>query len=181
MPISMPKVLENKHTQIVLAIIVVVLLLWWINRPSNESFNQESKSQEQYVVPEHIEPSYYDSETGTMMTSPDFIPQSFEPAWGSSSDSQANFDSPNFKDKIGVMERATDLGDETLAFNYCSKSCCADQYPTPFNMPTNANVCKNKGDFVPSSYTCNNAWEDTGCLCMTKNQSEMLATRAGNL
>jgi len=37
-----------------------------------------------------------------------------------------------------------------------------------------------KGEFVPSPYSCNNAWQDSGCVCMTKNQKDFLASRGGN-
>lgn len=71
-------------------------------------------------------------------------------------------------------------GDESLSFNMCSKSCCSPQYPTPFALPEDPLVCNSKDEFVPSSYTCNNGWQDSGCVCMTKKQSKFLGSRGGN-
>jgi hypothetical protein len=179
----------DKNTKIILAVLVVVVLLWWLNRPStvsnrsSETFIQDSGDSEE-IIPLHSEenePSYYDSKTGTMMTSPDYIPSDIEPAWGQPAVNQTKYDSPMFANKVGAMEHATDLGKNTLAFDLCSPSCCADQYPVPFPLASDPEVCKNKKDFVPSSYMCNNNWQNSGCLCMTKDQSEMLATRGGNL
>jgi hypothetical protein len=185
----MPSIFEDKKTKIILAIVVIVLLLWWFNK--SNSLHNENDTPEQfgpgrqptgdYVVAQHVEPAYYDPQSGTMMTSPDYIPQEIEPAWGKQADNLGHYDAPNFNAKVGAIDRATDIGDASMAFDMCSKSCCADQYPLPFNLPGNPEVCQNKGDFVPSSYMCNNNWEDAGCLCMTKRQSNMLATRAGNL
>jgi len=67
-----------------------------------------------------------------------------------------------------------------LHTNLCSKSCCSEQYPLPFKMRHEPSVCKNKNNFVPSNLMCNNAWQDVGCLCLTKDQASFLATRGGN-
>lgn len=71
-------------------------------------------------------------------------------------------------------------GNSGLGFNMCSKSCCSPQYPPPFHVPVDPLVCNSKDEFVPSSYTCNNGWQDSGCLCMTKKQSKFLGSRGGN-
>ena len=67
-----------------------------------------------------------------------------------------------------------------LNYAMCSKSCCSPQYPTPFNQDTDVVVDKMKGEFAPNSYKCNNAWQDSGCLCMTNNQKDFLTSRGGN-
>lgn len=75
-----------------------------------------------------------------------------------------------------------DGGNGTLGLtsNLCSKSCCFPQYPLPFEMPVDPLLCNSEEEFVPSSYTCNNGIQDTGCLCMTKEQSQFLGRRGGN-
>lgn len=70
-------------------------------------------------------------------------------------------------------------GSAGLHFNQCSKSCCSDQYPLPFKMPADA-ACDSKDEFVPTNYTCNNAWQDSGCVCLTKDQANLLGSRGGN-
>jgi len=71
-------------------------------------------------------------------------------------------------------------GNAGLNFNMCSKSCCSPQYPPPFSMPVDPLVCKSGQEFVPSGYSCNNGWQDSGCLCMTKNQALFLNRRGNN-
>ncbi len=74
-------------------------------------------------------------------------------------------------------------GENGLAgFNYnlCSPSCCSPQFPTPFASGVDSMVCASEDQFVPTSYTCNNAWQNSGCLCMTENQARLLTTRGGN-
>ncbi len=78
----------------------------------------------------------------------------------------------------GMNPMSDDLG---LNFNMCSKSCCSQQYPTPFGLPSDPALCSLKDELVPSSYSCNNGWQDSGCLCMTKKQAKFLGTRGNNI
>lgn len=71
-------------------------------------------------------------------------------------------------------------GNSTIINNMCSKSCCSKQWPVPFAMPENAYVCANKDQFVPSNSFCNTSLNDSGCLCLTKQQAQGIANRYGN-
>jgi len=71
-------------------------------------------------------------------------------------------------------------GNAGLNFNMCSKSCCSPQYPPPFPLGSDPLVCNSKDEFVSSSYKCNNGWQDSGCLCMTKEQALFLNKRGNN-
>lgn len=71
-------------------------------------------------------------------------------------------------------------GEFSMGYNMCSKSCCSPQYPPPFDLPIDPLVCGSDKEFVPSSYTCNNGWQDAGCLCMTKDQASFLSHRGNN-
>lgn len=71
-------------------------------------------------------------------------------------------------------------GKMSIQHNLCSKSCCSEQYPTPFKLKYDGNVCANKNKYVPSQIMCNNAYQDSGCLCMTKDQAKFLNNRGGN-
>jgi len=71
-------------------------------------------------------------------------------------------------------------GEATVMNNLCSKSCCSDQWATPFKQSYDPYVCANKSKFVPSNIFCNNSFQDSGCLCMTKDQGNFLGTRGGN-
>ena len=71
-------------------------------------------------------------------------------------------------------------GKMSIQHNLCSRSCCSEQYPTPFKLKYDGNVCNNKSKYVPSQIMCNNAYQDSGCLCMTKDQANFLTNRGGN-
>ena len=78
-----------------------------------------------------------------------------------------------------------DDGRMSVQHNLCSRSCCSDQYPTPFKLKHDPYVCnaKNKdgsSKYIPSRVMCNNTFQDSGCLCLTKEQGEFLYNRGGN-
>lgn len=73
-----------------------------------------------------------------------------------------------------------DNGNMSLQYNLCSKSCCSSQYPPPFSITPDDYVLLSNKDYVPSNMTCNNAWQDSGCLCLTKEQALFLNSRGSN-
>jgi hypothetical protein len=131
-----------------------------------ESHNLDVKQNE---IP--VEPTEYDAGSGTIMSGPEFIPSQFLSPWY-----QAY--TGNLKNQYLLDDG--EGGTMGLNFNMCSKSCCSDQYPVPFKMPIDSNVCDSKDEFVPTNYSCNNAWQDSGCVCMTKKQANFLGNRGNN-
>lgn len=71
-------------------------------------------------------------------------------------------------------------GEMSIQHNLCSKSCCSEQWPTPFKQKYDPYICANKDKFVPSKTFCNNSFQDSGCLCLTKDQAKFLYNRGGN-
>lgn len=71
-------------------------------------------------------------------------------------------------------------GQQSIQHNLCSKSCCSSQYPTPHKLKHDPFVCANKDEFVPTNTMCNNTFQDSGCLCMTKKQANFIRSRGGN-
>lgn len=71
-------------------------------------------------------------------------------------------------------------GEMSVQHNLCSKSCCSEQWPTPFKQKHDPNVCANKDEYVPSNIMCNNSYQDSGCMCLTKKQGRFLYNRGGN-
>lgn len=86
------------------------------------------------------------------------------------------------KKKYGEIDMLDDglNGGAGLNFNLCSKACCSQQYPPPFLTSLDSFVCNSNKKFVPTSYSCNNGYQDTGCLCMTEDQSKFIGSRGQN-
>ena len=74
----------------------------------------------------------------------------------------------------------SDKEDSGLIHNMCSKACCSAQYPLPFKLKIDPMLAESKEEYYPSNYTCNNGWQDAGCVCMTVQQRESLDNRGGN-
>jgi hypothetical protein len=154
----------DKRLILILVVIAFVLFnLYSSTRCSREGFSEETPvvaQESQQIVPVAI-----NNDTHTLMSGSQFIQQDdIIPAWGEYDDAD-------------VGEGVDDLG---LRYSMCSKSCCSNQYPTPFDVPTNEMVCNSDAEFVPNNMTCNNSMEDSGCLCLTKKQLGFLANRGGN-
>lgn len=71
-------------------------------------------------------------------------------------------------------------GKYSVQHNLCSKSCCSPQWPTPFKLDNDPYIEKNKDKYAPSNMYCNNSFQDSGCLCMTKEQSKFIYNRGDN-
>lgn len=118
-----------------------------------------------------IKPTFFDSGSGVMMSGGELTPKELLSPW--------------YQTYTGDVKNHFLLddggnGSNGLHFNLCSKACCSDQYPTPFKLPYEDKVCNNKQKFVPSPYMCNNAWQDSGCVCLSKSQGEFIGSRGGN-
>ena len=148
----------------ILAFVVLVIVYYLITVPK-EGFESSATD----GVNEVKVPALYNRETGQIVSGSEFlgVPDEVATAWGAS---------------FGTNENLDDGNDGIYGLNYsmCSKSCCSPQYPPPFALDKDVVVDKMKGEFVPSPYNCNNAWQDSGCVCMTKNQKEFLSSRGGN-
>ncbi len=130
------------------------------------SHNIEGKQDEQ-----QIQPTMFDAGSGTIMSGSEFNPTQFLSPW-------YNAYTGDMKNHYLLDDGAG--GSAGLQFNMCSKSCCSEQYPLPFKMPNDEFIDKNKKEFTPTNYSCNNAWQDSGCVCMTNNQANFLGSRGGN-
>lgn len=163
-----------------LAILLVVIFIYkkYIN---TENFKQESPVAQhvnvvypetttmphEYIASENelqVVPTHHIPDTRTIMSGTGYVPHNeIMTAWG-------------------TLENNDEIDSETntMKFNFCSSSCCSAQYPTPHVFNTDVDVNQYKDSFVSTSHTCNNAWQNGGCLCMTNEQSEFLASRGGN-
>ena len=174
----------QKFIMVLLACVVVYMLirrreLFGATEESSIKFDKEG-SQKQFDASEsHQEeiptvPMLYDRTTGIQTAASEFVglPEEIIPAW-SDSDVVANY---------GKIDKLDDGYNGAMGLNYnmCSKSCCGPQYPPPFATDSDVMVEKHKGEFVPNNYMCNNAWNDSGCVCMTQKQHDYIQSRGNN-
>ena len=102
----------------------------------------------------------------------------FENAWMKTNEIN-NLNNNRIKN-YGIFDSPIYNGYYGLNHSPCSKSCCSLQYPTPFLITSDNFMCKSPEKYVSSNYTCQNSYQDRGCLCMTKKQKKMLETRGNN-
>lgn len=173
---------------VVIIIILILVYVWpylskklnsWFCK-STEKFVNQNNFVDESVPPQWkqepvggIRPPVYDAYTDKIEGGSLFIPQPMFYNTEGTLVQEGNVSTGNLRDLKG-------LGDEGLNFNLCSPSCCSDQWPVPFKMPVDKMTCQSKDKFVPTSYTCNNGWQDSGCLCMKKEQAEFINLRGLN-
>jgi len=161
--------------------IVIVLILWYVLmaifvKPHhvvvNENFNdtQVLKVDENNEVVDKNLP-FVDPKTGTLIDGPGYEQGEIE---GITQDAFSKIPSNYY-----FLDDGAD-GEMSIQHNLCSKSCCSEQWPTPFKQKYDPYVCGNKDKFVPSNIFCNNTFQDSGCLCLSKDQSRFLMDRGTN-
>jgi hypothetical protein len=135
------------------------------NSPVNsKSLEMDQRSREIKMDPPNLNP-----DTRSVMAGDGFIPQKDTiPAWGGNN--------------YGLVDDLDDGagGNMGLHYNLCSPSCCSAQYPTPHKLAKDPLVCGREDEFVPSSITCQNSWQNSGCACLTKKQASFMSNRGGN-
>lgn len=169
------------------AIIIGLVILFWILYPMKEGYNavndanttnenqqdNQINTEEINNIPEDngaVNPPYVDPMAGALMDGPGFERGPIEGATEFSDSIPSNY--YFLDDGAGGAVSAQHM--------LCSKSCCSDQWPTPFNQKYDPYVCANKDKFVPSRYMCNNTFQDSGCLCLPKKGAAHIYNRGGN-
>lgn len=178
---------QLNNTQIVLLVLIAVAVVYLVMRQSENLTNNSdktgvkitNKSKDSQDPTELHQPDIptpvmlYDRKTGVVTAASEFVglPSEIEPTTGS-----------ELVSNYGRIDRLDDgyNGGMGLNYNMCSKSCCSPQYPPPFNLEKDVMVEKMKDKFVPNNYMCNNAWNDSGCVCMTAKQRDYIEGRGGN-
>jgi hypothetical protein len=149
-------------------LLVVIAFIAWYMCSSKEHFTNEYTKQEDIV----INPMVYDKTTGIVTSASEFVglPDEIIPPWGPN---DAEFG------KAEILDDGMN-GFMGLHYNMCSKSCCSQQYPPSFILEHDESVCESNDKFVGNTYKCNNAWQSSGCVCMSEKQRNFLANRGGN-
>jgi len=179
---------------VVIALVIICLISMYLcpSPTQNEPFTVPLQKENQFVKLENqkeiinnpsiykqadinIKPEYYDDYTRTVQSGQEFMHQkNMYTPWGTLTDKGNIFDDNDESDK------GPNLTDMSLNTNQCSIACCSDQWPLPFKMPVENSLCGSKDDYVPTNYYCNNGWQNSGCLCMTKEQESYISNRGNN-
>ena len=170
------KDLLNTQTFITVGLVIVLILVVIYSVMVTKSNSSEGYSNidsagglapANYPPTNTFRPAYYEPELGILTSASDFIgmPTEVIPAW---------------TDDVNNPKANQKMGNAGLGYSMCSKSCCAPQYPPPFSLPKDDLVLNSGQEFVGTSYACSNTWQDSGCLCMTKEQGQFLDSHGGN-
>jgi hypothetical protein len=160
---------ENK--EIIFFIVAVLIIFLLINKRNMRRHNLRNNCYEnlENVSGEFYNPQNFQKNIAHQVNDDDFIPL------------PNNAEGPWDINAKGYGESyALEPVEYGLNYNMCSKSCCSQPYPTPFGLKPDEFVEKSGKKFIPSPYTCNNGWQDSGCLCLEPKQSVFLNRRGTN-
>lgn len=177
---------EKRNLMIVLVVLVVAaVILLFMSRRGAEGFNGEAEA-----VPKVVEAPKAVAPVVPVAANTPAAPQ-VNVRVGALIDGAGREDGP-----VGVV---TGVFDRSIPDNYyflqdgadgamgvqnnlCSPSCCSSQWPTPWKQKSDPYVCDGlkKGLYVPSRMFCNNTFNDSGCMCLTKDQARFLYLRGSN-
>ena len=168
--------MDNKTMSFILIIVVVVVFIWVIypivKKYISPVLDKESFDNKPPVQKPHVNPT-----VGSLIDGPGFegVPEKITPQYARVFQPAGSSVPSNY-----YFLDDGDGGDMSIQYNLCSKSCCSPQWPTPFKLKYDPYVCANKDKFVPSRIFCNNTYESSGCLCLTKDQARFIYNRGGN-
>lgn len=151
--------LENKH--LVIIVVVLILFIWFFTRSEGMENTVQSYN------PRSFQPFIQEQVKDDNLIE---LPKEADYPW------TAN---PGNYGEVDILDDGA-KGNLDVGFNVCSKSCCSPTYPPPFLVGTDDYVLMNGKNFVPSSYTCTDSWNNSGCMCMTKEQALFLNKRGNN-
>lgn len=87
------------------------------------------------------------------------VPDEIDTAWGEKDDKQLRM---------------------SLGYNQCSMSCCSPQKYMSHVLQIDESVAQSEYEYVPNNLMCSDGYHDAGCLCLTKEQSDLYSSRLGN-
>lgn len=71
-------------------------------------------------------------------------------------------------------------GKMKITDNPCSKSCCSVQYQSSILDNDGGNIDVRDNKYVSSNIFCNTPFQDSGCLCLEKDQARFIGARGSN-
>lgn len=172
-------IFNKQNLVIFLVIVLFIVVLCWVIMPAHKSMpmemGMENFGAEQENKMEDKTKPFVDAQTGSLIDGPGF------------ENGQVDGITQEMMSKIPSNMYFLDDGannEMSIENNLCSRSCCSQQWPTPFKQAYDPYVCSNgngsNADYIPSQIFCNNSFQDAGCLCLTKKQGQFLYNRGGN-
>jgi hypothetical protein len=157
---------ENELNLIIIVGIVLVLAYLFMNRSEGLENVKQTRGGETYN------------------------PRSFQPAIAEQADDERYIPLPTEAEypwskntgNYGEADILDDGANGNLSFGYnlFSKACCSSQYPPPHSITPSDYVLISGKEYYPTSYKGSSNWEDSGCMCLDKEQMIHLSTRGGN-
>jgi len=151
--------LDTGTKKLFLTLAILVIVQYFFNREGFSIFEINQGEQ----VPPNPE-TYLNPDTRTLMSGYDLLPTTIIPPWGAAPDAPNN-----------------DIDDKLMRFNLCSPLCCSQQWPLPFKLGYDRYVCNSEQEYMPTTMTCNNSWQNSGCACVNKSQYDFLVNRGNNI
>lgn len=171
----------TKQNLIIFAVIVLALgVVYWCMRSRTPMTMEEAFEESfQEAVQENVQMEtdknvpFVDAKTGSIMDGPGF----------ERGDGNVDGVTQEIVSKVPSNMYFLDDGANgamSIQHNLFSKSCCSEQWPTPFKQKWDPYVCGKKDQYVATNYFGNNSFQDSGCLCATKEQSHFITKRGNN-
>jgi len=170
---------NNRNLIIVVGLVVLMALWFWYSPMTSmmptmmngqmeeaaEGFNGEEMPHDpngemamEEAVPDKNHP-FVNPETGALLDGPGFEKGEVE---GVSQEVRENIPSNYYFLDDGAG------GEMSIQHNLCSKSCCSEQWPTPFKQKYDPYVCGSKDKFSSSGYFCSNSFQNSGLIARSE-------------
>jgi hypothetical protein len=177
----------DSENNLVLVVVVALLLLVFVlvNRKRNGNWTQWRPVSRRGRMAEHLtnvsqnskpvsfNPRLFNPDISEQVVDDNFIPLPTK------ADAPWSVNKGNFGESEILDDGAS--GNLAMGFNMCSKNCCSGGvWPAPHSMPPDDFLLMSGKEFLPSNLTCSNGFQDSGCLCMTPQQSKFLLGRGSN-
>lgn len=81
----------------------------------------------------------------------------------------------NYLYKTRYNEFFNNTSSKSFNLGICSKNCCATQWPVPININEKSKRIPN--NYVKTNLTCNNGITNSGCVCLSKETTQLLNNR----